>query len=661
MTVSMRLMAAVTTGALLVPAGISAAAEDPADAGAASRSGETRRERLAQIALPAGLQVESKHTSRPRVRVGGKSYPAANPHLALVPDPSRVDYSYWQRQAARKAREGRDAGRSGAGQKPPTPFVFEEREPAGTSGSNDAQAVAERIERFGTSSGKRAAVRVLGNLVVPNVAGDQIPAPEDQGSIPLAIDTRIPDDRSAVRVSGRIGNGPHGSERSGSGDFDFFKVGAGAGETIAADTFGSTMDTVLVVYDAAGEILAANDDAGGTLQSQVSSIAPTDGAYYVMVGGFPTLPEDPFDSGSGFGAGEEGDYEFSLSVFRGDVDYYAVRLKKGDVLGGSIDGGATDLRVHRYDGRPRVSSTFDISSFYPVDSPLPGGGSAVVAYVAERTGWYAVSTGAGAGAYRLLLEVYRPGTETAGRKIKQKVFLDFDGERLNTGIFGGRGVTTLSPLRSFLARWGLARTDLDAVIDQTVATVKENIRNDLREQGLNGKVRVKVRNSRDHRDRFGDPNVSRVIVGGTIEQSGVFTIGIAESIDPGNFGHEETGLVLLDILSDPDTSFEPSLNAYLTPASNRIRFVGTAVGNVVSHEIGHFVGSYHVDQFNDTLNLMDQGGNFPLLYGVGPDGTGGTADDPDVDFGIDVFNPNEGFGGLENTLNNTAWAFVLGR
>jgi hypothetical protein len=86
-----------------------------------------------------------------------------------------------------------------------------------------------------------------------------------------------------------------------------------------------------------------------------------------------------------------------------------------------------------------------------------------------------------------------------------------------------------------------------------------------------------------------------------------------------------------------------------------VRFVGTAVGNVTSHEIGHLIGSFHVDQFNPVLNLMDQGGNFPLLYGVGRDRVGGTADDPDVDFGVDTYNPSEGFAGLEDTLNVSAW------
>ena len=45
------------------------------------------------------------------------------------------------------------------------------------------------------------------------------------------------------------------------------------------------------------------------------------------------------------------------------------------------------------------------------------------------------------------------------------------------------------------------------------------------------------------------------------------------------------------------------------------------------------------------------------MFGVGPDGIGGTADDVDVDFGEDAFNPNEGFLGTEDTLSRIA--FVL--
>jgi hypothetical protein len=55
---------------------------------------------------------------------------------------------------------------------------------------------------------------------------------------------------------------------------------------------------------------------------------------------------------------------------------------------------------------------------------------------------------------------------------------------------------------------------------------------------------------------------------------------------------------------------------------------------------------------------MDAGGNFPLLFGVGADGIGGTADDPDVDFGLDTLNPGEGFTGLENTRTRVRWGLT---
>ena len=371
------------------------------------------------------------------------------------------------------------------------------------------------------------------------------------------------------------------------------------------------------------------------------------------------MPEDPFDSGSGGGSGAEGDYVAKITVGQADADYYAVRLRSGDVLGGVIQGGSPDLTVTKPDGVQAVGSTQDASFIYPAASLLPGGGNATFAYVAERPGWYKVSTAAGVGDYDILLEVYRPGSVTAKKKTVQTVFLDFNGERVNTAVWGGPGVRTLSPFSSFLGLWGLTKADRNAVINRVIATVRENIRTDLKQKGLNDRVRVKIRNSRDHRDPFGHRNVSRVIVGGTIEQSGIGTIGIASSIDPGNFEGADQALVLLDVLSGPDDD-DASLNFYLDDSSNRVKFVGTALGNVVSHEIGHYIGSFHVDQFNDRLNLMDQGGNFPLLYGVGADGIGGTADDPDVDFGRDVYNPGEGFTGIENTLNNSAWAFVRG-
>ena len=141
-------------------------------------------------------------------------------------------------------------------------------------------------------------------------------------------------------------------------------------------------------------------------------------------------------------------------------------------------------------------------------------------------------------------------------------------------------------------------------------------------------------------------------------QSGLPVIGIAQSIDPGNYAHEESAIVLLDELSAPAGAAD-SLNSYLGRRSSRASFVGHALGNLIAHETGHMVGSFHTHNRDARVNLMDMGGgNYRRFFGTGLDGLGGTADDTDVDFGEDVLAPEEGFTGLEDTLNNSAWAFM---
>jgi hypothetical protein len=109
------------------------------------------------------------------------------------------------------------------------------------------------------------------------------------------------------------------------------------------------------------------------------------------------------------------------------------------------------------------------------------------------------------------------------------------------------------------------------------------------------------------------------------------------------------------VLSEP-AGGPASLNTYLTADSDRAGFVGQAVGNVVSHEAGHVFGNFHTDNLDGVANLMDAGGvGFDTLFGVGPDGVGGTADDTDVDFGDDAYLPFEGLSGTEDTLGTIAF------
>ncbi len=581
-----------------------------------------------------------------------------NPLLSLLPDPSAVDmYSWKASSAARSAARDAAIAQQGAGSRPAeTPIVVEEGEPDAVRGGNDTPATSQRVPGFGTRGGQQPAADIRGTLA-PSPTPERFPAPaEDDGSIPLAGDTGLATG-TVRRTTATIGDGPHGSAGDARGDSDFYALRAEAGQRLVVDvdTVDSAVDTVVILWDAAGEVVSVNDDARpGEFDSFLAIPVPAGGDYYVSVSDVDSLPADPFDSTSGFGAGKEGDYTVTFALDATDVDVYAVRLRPGDVLSGSVDGAATRLSVHApHDGGVRevFGSWQDATFVYPLASPLTGGGNAVVDHVADTRGLHYVAAEGMTGEYAITLEVYRPGPDT--RNARQTLFLDFDGERVNTGIWGGPGVRELSPLSAFVTGWGIPAWQEDALIDRIVATVTENTRRDFARTG----VTVRVLNSRDHADRFGRPDVSRVIVGGTIAESGIPTIGIAQSIDPGNFERAETALVLLDLLSA--SAEEPySINAYLQPASDRVRFVGTAIGNVVSHEIGHYLGSWHVHQFNEVPDLMDAGGNFAVMFGVGPDGVGGTADDPDVDFGVDMLSPFEGFTGVENTWARTRWALT---
>ncbi|MDG4790953.1 PPC domain-containing protein [Micromonospora sp. WMMD1102] len=616
---------------------------------------------MAAVLTPAGAQARpgfddgagsgataARPTGLVQVKPNAAKQPAGpNPFLALLPDPAKADYVGWKNWLAKQGDQRaqlRAQQRSVAA----APVLADEEEPAGIRGGNDTPANAQRITGFGTGGKDTPRLRILGSLSPERVEATAIaPNTEDDGAIPLARDTGVGATEQAVSTSGTVGDGPHGSAGSGSGDFDFYQVTGTAGRTLRVDIDTPTdeLDSVVLLYDAEGELIDLNDDSPEGLDSLLIHQFAADGDYYVAVVGFPSIPEDPFDSGSGAGAASEGPYQVTLATAEQDTDFFAVRLRPGDVLGASVAGSAAKITVYDSDGREVHGSDQDASGIYPPNSPLPGGGNAVTEHVADKAGWHYVGVTLGDGMYDITVEAYR-----SAQKPRQTLFLDFDGARINTAIFGGPGVRTLSPMRAWLGRWGLTAADEDAVIDGIIAEVEENLRHDMVESGLNQRFDIRILNSRDHADPWGQANVSRVIIGGSIEESGVPTIGIAQYIDPGNFGTEDSALVLLDVLSEP-AGDDPSLNTYITPASDKIAFVGRAVGNVTAHEAGHFFGDWHVDQFNDQPNIMDQGGNFPVMFAVGPDGVGGTADDTDVDFGEDVLNPGEGFTGVEDTLS----------
>ncbi|MGW6929525.1 hypothetical protein ACWGE0_05610 [Lentzea sp. NPDC054927] len=536
-----------------------------------------------------------------------------DPLLAFLADPGKTDLA-----RAEKAREARTRARVLQAQAPG--YTYAEREPVSARGRNDNPWLAESTD-FRKHRGALFTGSLLADPTMPAVA--EFAEPNDTRA--TASDTGVGTAHRAIRTTGKITGA----------DQDFYRLRGAGHTTVDTRTEGSDLDTVLTVFDAAGKEIASNDTVGVSTDARLETELAAGADYFVRVTG---------------ALATSGAYELTLGAGegKGDKDFFAIDLKAGDVIGASVTGAARKVAVHDTRGREVMGSRQDFSGVYPKENPLPGGGNAVADYLAPRDGRYYVGVEDGTGRYELTVKAFRPGAE----KAPQTVFVDFDGALVDTTVWGVPGEKQLSPLAKFLANWGLSAADENAVVSAAVDTIRENL-------ALHGKFGVKLLNSRDHADPWGQRNVSRLVIGGTIAESGVETVAIAQSIDPGNFGHEETAMVQLDLLSQP-AGAGVSLNTYITPASDKTKFVGRALGNIAAHELGHLSGSWHQHQFNAHDTLMDQGGNPKAMFAVGADGIGGNADDTDMDFGEDEFVPNEGFTGVEDAASRTRWGYRRG-
>lgn len=571
--------------------------------------------------------------------------PGPNPYLSLRPEGVAVNASYWTTKQASMAAVK-------AASMPPANVRLQAKKNKGTV-----------VRGFGTNPNQADAIDVSGTIVLPPQT-PLIPNAEDEGSILLATPTGLTPG-SAVRVAGVVGDGPFGSSGTGSGDFDFFQIpNVEAGQIVLVDVdtpdpFGA-LDPFIVVWDESGNVIAFNDDDGATFDSFLAFFAPFAGNYYVSIAGFGSFaPNDPFDSSSGSGAASEGTYEATIGLDYFGTSRLTFQLNKGDIFGASVVGPTSLLSLSDKTGLERQGSTQDATFIHPAASPLPSGDVAL-SHTVDTTGNFTLDlVSIAAGDFTISLRAFKNPLLFGDRGDVQTIFIDFDGADVDVGavFFGippGLFVRTLSPLSAFLPGWGLTPADEDDVIDAIMAHVHESLVADIDRMGREPTFDIVLLNSRDHDDPGNAPNTSRIVVGGTIPELLISTIGIAESIDVGNFETSETAVVLLDLLSAPPTN-PNSLNQYpRAPGVSIVEVIGAGVGNITAHEAGHFLGNWHTDQFNDSPNIQDQGGNLANLVGVGPDGIFGTADDVDVDFGRDVFVPNEGFTGVEDTLNSIA-------
>lgn len=646
----------VSAGTLTVSAGTAASAVGAVEEGAAPsvvrlpsddpQAEDTRSDKARFTALKR--MITARFTT-----YAGADPISPNPALALLPPGARVDYQGWIAQAAKlsRSRVQSPAHRQSDALGAVDGLTYSEEERSYERGYNETAASAEVIDGFGTGAGEQAAATILGETNPGSTPSYRKVKPnrENDGTFKKARALGVSNRFMGARTTGYRGDAPGKGQRR-LNDLDFYKLNLKAGQVVRIEVSQTSGNLKPSVFVADGDWnLLADSFPQMKKTVRVDMAAAEAGEYYVGVTGWTVIGAPP-------NGPTTGDYRIKVGAAKGDTDTYAVDLEAGDVLAATTNANGW-VNVFGPTGTESHASNQDASFIFPSASPLPGaGGRGLSETVVRESGRYFVQYSGGDGPYTGRLKVYRHGG--SGVTQPAKVYLDFDGARINTARWGGAGVSQLSPLGKFLPKWGLDKGQEAELIAAIKDNVTENVEADLAESGLADLVDVEITTSLDGPDLTDQPGVTTIVVGGTIRESGIDTIGIAQSIDPGNYERSETGLVLLDVLSDTGGRYGgASLNKYLKPESDRLAFVAQGVGNVTSHEIGHMLGNWHTDNVNTRSSLMDAGGvGFGRLFGVGADRVGGTGDDRDVDFVQDVFIPGEGFRGIEDTLTRSTFA-----
>jgi large repetitive protein len=360
-----------------------------------------------------------------------------------------------------------------------------------------------------------------------------------------------------------------------------------------------------------------------------------------------------------------------------DIDWYSFDLLAGDILDARLtsNGGIVTniplLSIYDASRRELVSS-ISIPRSMPAVSPLtqqsvltgPVAGQVAAHAVVPTAGRYFVRASDISSGYTLQLRRYRPTIEAEPAGTKQILYLDFEGGIIARSLFGlGPGSGRLSPMRNSMAAFGLNQADEAQFIDEIVERVKAKF-DQLGIDTTNPNYGIEIRNSKDDPDPWGLPNVSRIIVGGTWQElisdptapsSGI--LGIAQSIDPGNFDRQEQAIVMQDV-------FIAGQNVVGTASSStKLELIAELQAVVIAHEAGHFLGGWHQNPFNNTNVVMDQFYFEPVTSGAGIDGVFGTPDDRPIVFGGDGFSFGGGvfeFGGFNDTVSWLGWGLGQG-
>jgi subtilisin family serine protease len=146
----------------------------------------------------------------------------------------------------------------------------------------------------------------------PPVTEPPPPAIVDVGQVirtALAIPATVGD----LRLAGIVGDGNQGNR-----DVDMYRVLVRGGQSLVIDIDaqslpgGSSLDSVLRVFDASGRQVRANDDFGGSLDSRIVIRPQKTGYFHIGVSGYGNSRYDP-QAARVTRAGSTGRYELALS------------------------------------------------------------------------------------------------------------------------------------------------------------------------------------------------------------------------------------------------------------------------------------------------------------------------------------------------------------
>ncbi|MEM9588677.1 MAG: PPC domain-containing protein, partial [Planctomycetota bacterium] len=356
-----------------------------------------------------------------------------------------------------------------------------------------------------------------------------------------------------------------------------------------------------------------------------------------------------------------------------DVDTFAFDLRAGDILDVSVLGAAGNLTVSYGDGSFWFGSDSQQNVVLPSNSPLTSTGNANASQVIPEDGRYYLTLAPSStqATYTAGLRVYRPVAESLPVGAQQYLYLDLDGGFYPTSLFPGalpQGIVRVTGLPNSLPALGIQADDdqaLDDLITQLVEEVERNYatvtvdggNGNYNESGVAGEYGITVLNSRDHADPgFDNPLVTRIIVATQVETGfGTGLLGIAQSVDIGNFDMGENALVLVDDVLAAATAFP------IAPTSSQLDAVARRMATTISHEAAHTFGLRHTNGDNFVGNIIDEGPGINTNFfrlGVGPDGIFGTVDDTEIGFPTDQFSLNEGLFGFSRTAESLAWGLA---